>query len=199
MFFGSGLDCTEGSSCFIGKEALLLDPSLSREGSFESFLYSIWTIFGCYALILTLRFVWVLSYISIISSPSLCFAFWMAVIFFGSNFLSLSPKNFVPWVFFKLHSKSKAYFRTVAVASSVIDANFSIRPFRIFMILGSRLPVKFCKNFKTYNLIWGALSSRDILTSSSISSRLTLCIILFKVTWAASTIKGLASLSFMKM
>ena len=149
--------------------------------------------------LLALWFAWELTSISIISWPSDCLACWTIAIFFGSKFFSLSPKNFVPWVFFKLQRNSNAYFLTGYEPSSVNFTIFSIKVRRVFITFCYLLDAKLTRNLMAWSFIMGALSSSEAFMSSIKSSRLRLKSKLFKVYWAASTIVALASLSLLKM
>ena len=142
---------------------------------------------------------WELTSISIISWLSDCLACWTIAIFFESKFFSLSPKNLVPWVFFRLQRNSNAYLLTGSDPSSVNFTIFSIKVLSVFIIFCYLLEAKLARNLIAWSFIIGALSSREAFISSIKSSIPRVNNKLFKVYWAASTMVAFASLSLLKM
>ena len=128
MDFGGTFDWTDGYYCFKVKLPMLFG------GNFYIYLLDLVYIFSSICIfefsfefsglaLLKLWLGWELTSISIISWLSDCLACWTIAIFFESNFFSLSPKNLVPWDFFKLQRNSNAYLLTGSDPSSV---NFTI-------------------------------------------------------------------------
>ena len=82
-------------------------------------------------------------------------------IFLGSKFLSLSLKNFIPWLFLRLHNNYIDYFLTLSAPSSVSLTNFYIKVLRMLVTLGYFLLTKLPRNRKLWTLIAAALSSSE--------------------------------------